>query len=167
MPPSVRRQLARVTYLIPPALLVALLVLWVRSALPEHFFLFSRAGALRLVFVDGNWVTLFATQGGVPPVVNRRLDELRMSARQRWEVAGVEFVAGPGQGSGTFSEDYRLLSVSYLYLLLPTFVASAWCLFAMRRAAPRWRAGHCHTCGYDLRGGTSTCPECGETSAGK
>jgi len=63
------------------------------------------------------------------------------------------------------------LGVARLALRLVPFVATAAC-FAIaatgalraRRVASRLRGGLCPACGYDLRGTTGRCPECGAPS---
>ena len=42
--------------------------------------------------------------------------------------------------------------------LLPTLRLAAW---LRRKRRERYRPGLCRHCGYDLRGGQQTCPECG------
>jgi hypothetical protein len=159
MPLTTMRRLRALPYLIPPALLLVILGLWWRSTLPERAFVFSRAGAVRLVFAEAEWAGGFADQAENRPAINDRINLLRSLARSRWEFAGVESIAGPGRRGG--ADQYRVFSLSYAYLAVPTAAASAWSLAAMRRSAARWRTGHCRTCGYDLRGGNTTCPECG------
>lgn len=66
------------------------------------------------------------------------------------------YAAGSWQPDGT----YWLLTVP---LWLPTVAAGAvfaWSVLRFR-AAPRWPAGCCRACGYDLRSGHRRCPECG------
>ena len=55
------------------------------------------------------------------------------------------------------------LYVPYGYLLLLPAVSLALCILSWRRQNSVARAGHCRSCGYDLRATPQSCPECGAT----
>ena len=79
-------------------------------------------------------------------------------ARWGWLLPHYENQVSVGSG------DRGVLSVPYLpVLLLSGILPGVWVRgFAhRRRAARRARAGRCPACGYDLRGTTHRCPECG------
>jgi hypothetical protein len=57
-----------------------------------------------------------------------------------------------------------ILAISHLILvllLLPIFMLRGWRRYSARVGRRREARGLCPTCGYDLRGGQSRCPECG------
>jgi len=161
-----KRWLARAPYLVAPAILAAVVLLWARSYLPSEFFAFSREGRLILVFVDkptsGMFVHGAISEGIVDidgPYVEQTLGSLRSSARTHMSDPGLELIFGPAGGGGW--AQYRILAVSYAYIASVLALLSAWSILALRRARPRWLDGHCRTCGYDIRENTERCPECG------
>jgi hypothetical protein len=64
----------------------------------------------------------------------------------------------------TYGGTYRRISMPGLYIIMLTLVLP---LFESKRAITesrrdrRWRHGLCPCCGYDLRGSSRVCPECG------
>jgi hypothetical protein len=48
----------------------------------------------------------------------------------------------------------------WMIALVALSLPAHWLMRALR-ARGRWKRGHCVVCGYDLRGSTSRCPECG------
>jgi hypothetical protein len=62
--------------------------------------------------------------------------------------------------------EIRLVSLPHWFLALLFAILPAVHLRAAIRSRRRHRAGHCPTCGYDLRATPERCPECGtEASA--
>jgi hypothetical protein len=86
------------------------------------------------------------------------------------------FSVASGDGSMHFGEalqgpiignnvPYRSLRVSYFFAgLLALVLPVAWYAGYVARRTRR-RAGHCPSCGYDLRATPGSCPECGGTSS--
>ncbi len=67
---------------------------------------------------------------------------------------------GPNSRPEVRSKTWIIVFPPWLLLLpLATYVATRAVLFLRR--AQRHAAGHCPTCGYDLRATTERCPECG------
>ena len=59
------------------------------------------------------------------------------------------------------------LHLPYWSLLTLAATTSALLIFLCIRSLRRARRGFCLSCGYDLRGSTGTCPECGAEIAGR
>jgi len=97
--------------------------------------------------------------------------EVRAKREAEWNAGLIERQMGPWRfhhvGGG------RVIAVCYpglfgnLVLLCGGIIVARRVEGALRRRRdPRCRPGHCHACGYDLRGNASgTCPECGTPTA--
>ena len=62
----------------------------------------------------------------------------------------------------------RFWVMPFWFLQIVSMVAAAWIVprvILMRRNARREAAGHCRSCGYDLRATPDRCPECGRETA--
>jgi hypothetical protein len=62
--------------------------------------------------------------------------------------------------------DYRYsLWVPHWFLALLFAIPGLWPIRVWRRTRQRGQSGLCVKCGYDLRGGSEKCPECGQAAA--
>jgi len=69
-------------------------------------------------------------------------------------------LSGDGKLPGAFGQS-RWIAVPYLTPLLPCAALPVMMLAGALRPRRRRRQGLCRQCGYDLRGVTEKCPECG------
>jgi hypothetical protein len=175
---------ARVVTVIALALLALGVTAWVRSYLPEYGTLRAHRGSLVLLFygqeqaqridpannpsVEETFVT--PSYPGRPP---RRRDTRQVLENARawasaptWQPgkeplalswAGFELIAN----SNLLSEGYFVAAAPFWALCPPPAIVAAWGLWRARRERAWRRQGRCRRCGYDLRGSSDTCPECG------
>jgi hypothetical protein len=183
----------RVLTVVAAVLLAACAAAWLRSYLPEYWTLRAHQGSLVLLFygtdaathIDpANHPSVEETFGNpqYPGRPTRRWDTeqalrnarswAKGSARATppplsWRAAGFELIANHAK----LSAGYFIVAAPFWALCLPPAGVMAWGLSRWRRQR-RWRdSGRCRNCGYDLRGSSDACPECGtqmarQTSAG-
>ena len=96
--------------------------------------------------------------------------------RTRWEpsppaddVPDPEALAWAGfhwqQGDAVYGGPFTLVGVPYWFLMAAAGALPMTWLVVRARARHRLNAGHCTTCGYDLRASPARCPECGGAAA--
>jgi hypothetical protein len=193
-PPSrTRRWFTRVQAVIAMAsLIVALAVfaLWI-AAINYRGIVISKFGPRGFeVMCNGRLIAVWLYRGypAATPMTRTRGDS---SQRHEWGYPKYEFASEGGGGGGSFFEliqfsghtDYRGhgdaaadFQATWTAYGMPAWVPIAvftafplyWILVpirAARRRAKRRRLGQCETCGYDLRGSSDRCPECGSDIA--
>ena len=147
-------------------LCVAVIVLWVRSYwrwdhVSRHEF---EPGRQRICAWDSNrgrtslnWGALPSTPDTASSVMWMRTSgpprNVPATVRQRWLYEYQVTVNG--------AETIRYLAVHDVWLVVITSVMPARWLLGVRRRRRLTHAGHCPTCGYDLRATPGRCPECG------
>jgi hypothetical protein len=86
-------------------------------------------------------------------------------SNSKWQRAGVYVDRGTYPDALGVNRPYLIVQAPYLWLLyilgLPLLVSAALTAFRKIRSRIRRGRGRCSHCGYDLRGGGNTCPECG------
>ncbi len=138
---------------------LAVLVLWVRSYLPEYMGMRASQGRLILIFGHPQWVDTFGPS-------NPRLDAESMIATARsisggdlktsdWRVMGFELIVAHT------SWGFTVLVIPFWFLFLPLAAVSVAIFAIHRRQERRARSNCCLKCGYDLRATPKRCPECG------
>jgi hypothetical protein len=148
---------ARLVAFLPPALLLLVLLLWLRSYLPDDFYCRPVHGRVVLFYLNGpysHWLEPTATDHQGADIA---LDQLASGSDLRFRFAGVEVLASNWNVYPTFA----VLAVPFGWLALPLAVASGWSIASYRRRRAWAATGRCRQCGYDLRATTTTCPECG------
>jgi hypothetical protein len=159
---------------------------WLRSYLPEHLHVGTSDGKLLLLFADDELTSFWqlSYRGGNAEAAKGE----PIPTVQLWKkVQGNQFItpavyASPGpriptnmppvaagalgvvvvtESSGAGRMDYTLVAIPLLYIALAFAVGPVAWLVQRRRTRERRRLGHCARCGYDLRGSTDRCPECG------
>ena len=159
-------------------LLLASVALWIRSAFradrldventTSHYLLTSGKGTLYFVAVHWRFTgTGTSAQFSLPPDAARAV--LGWSADFGFDWFVSNHGRFPGISYRHFAYPNSVMSgaayegtLSYAW---PTALSSIlplwWGIRRMRR--PRFPAGHCQKCGYDLRATPARCPECGAT----
>ena len=179
------RRLSNVLTLLSFLLLLAVVVFWVRSYLPDHFFFRWVDGRLMVVTApagldaqllirgyfgeeaaDGDpRQFLQQTRGGQPPYAPLLPGAATPPppAFKIHNVLGIE--AASVYFFGNEPPRYRVVTIPAPYLALPLAVLPAAWLVRRLRQRRRAGAGRCANCGYDLRGSPGRCPECGSNAA--
>lgn len=160
-----RTRLGRWPYLLPPLALAAVLLLWVRSYLPDYCFVRVHEGRIAVFFVSGSVAARFDPAHPNYLETDHAISNCRQLAQARGgPVAGV---AGFEWIGIDFKNQYQsVLLIPLWALALAALGASVWAWLAYRRHRDRDRPGHCDRCGYDLKGNVSgVCPECGGAAA--
>jgi hypothetical protein len=134
---------------------------WVRSYLPTHLHLESVDGAL----------TILSWEGLIPPdpqsdnfnpdtekFVGVRTLLKNISHTSDWQLLGFRSIRG---GGIFYRVTYHIVAIPYWIIVPPAAVLPILWLGARRRQRMRAKAGHCLSCGYDLRESRDKCPECG------
>jgi hypothetical protein len=156
------RRLFRVVAFLPAALLALVLLLWLRSYLPDDFYCRPVKGRLVLFFLNGSysrWLQPASPdhQGG-----EMVLQTLASGADVHVRLLGIELVASNGNVFPAFA----ILAVPFAWLAVPLAAASVWSVTTYRRRRAWASPGRCRQCGYDLRGTAGPCPECGTPREG-
>jgi hypothetical protein len=151
---------------------LALLVLCVRSFWrndslfiengPRGYFVSSARGRMGIIEVSGSWhprrfhyaVYDLATDGAVLTTIARSKDTKDL---------GI-LLSGNGKLPGVFGQS-RWIAIPYLTPLVPCAALPVMMTLAAWRRRRRKRRGLCGQCGYDLRGSSDVCPECGTAAA--
>lgn len=71
------------------------------------------------------------------------------------------YVLVEGSGSNRSARSHTAIRMPHWVALMIALIPAAVIFRRYRRDRRRLREGLCITCGYDLRGGTTRCPECG------
>ncbi len=174
----VARQLFTLCSAVSLVLSVAVCVLWVRS----------RSGDVTPpVAVNGRCVQVYTYHGAAhlywswstPPEGTLLLDQWEKTTvsdphrtfdglfgiapslcLQLASVESCDDAADPTIGTGFTYVHVPLWMPATVVMLLPL----VW-VWPRLRARAQWSAGHCTSCGYDLRGSPERCPECGTAGA--
>jgi len=145
---------------------------WIRSYLPENFFLRLHKGSLVLIFAGEQYAEGIdpanypvSMVGLGPPGSSRRLREdtaqvlararLSASRNRQWRAMGFEVIASDMR----FGHFVVVIPFWAIFLPLAGLTSWAWVRWYRRR---EWQQpGRCQKCGYDLRATSDRCPECG------
>ena len=139
-------------------LLAVVAVSWVRSYLPEQFHFRSYEGRILLIFSAKQWVNLFDAEGRLS--TDEVLDTIASVTPSDPSAVQARF-AGFEVAVSDRQTGFWLFAVPHWAVTLPLAAAVGWGLWLGRRPARRATRGLCPSCGYDLRGSTERCPECG------
>jgi hypothetical protein len=157
---SVSARFRNFLLLLPILLLALVLLLWARSYLPEHTFFRSHQGRLMIFFVAGGYAQWFDSNTTQYHSTEEAMDMCRRIAQVqplplvRW--AGFEWA------DLNFKSSYPgFVAIPYWAISVVLAALSWWGLARRRSGRERLLPGHCHACGYDLRGSNGKCPECG------
>lgn len=175
-----RRFRVRLVSLVSLILLVAALVLWLRTReYGDIVGFYTPAGHLQalasdragfLIFLSdvpfGREYRLSADAMSVPAdEFNQLHDWLYDKTREKWHFAGFRLAQGKLDLTASMAPKYTALIVPY-WLLAALFAVAP--LGSFRRLLIRHlrrRRRQCLNCGYDLRHSAERCPECGTTIA--
>jgi hypothetical protein len=151
------RRLFRVVAFLPPALLGVVVLLWLRSYLPDDFYCRPVKGRLVLFFLNGTysrWLQPAAPdhQGGEIVV-----EQLANGADVHVRLLGIEVAASQRD----LFPGFAILAIPFVWLAVPLAGVSVWSVTTYRRRRAWAAPGRCSRCGYDLRGSAGPCPECG------
>jgi len=138
---------------------VAIVALWVRSYRVSDDVAVSgtvlgKSSLGRVALINHREVMVFVPNDG-------DLARLRDDADQYWRFAGIERFGSTNYEGSRFT--VTSASDGLLAGILFSFVTLRALIVAIRRY--RYPAGHCRTCGYDLRATPARCPECGTVPA--
>lgn len=160
-------------------LAVGFLVLWISCRWWSFQYFDAPGGWIRsAVFVDDGflmtcfWVPWSESsmiqppgQPGFQPATDGRWwRDPELSPQPDFVFLGITFIRTSRAGVG-MGLDWFYLPLAYVAALLtvPAWIQLGRWIFFPRR---RYRRGSCQRCGYDLRGSTGVCPECGTQPAG-
>jgi hypothetical protein len=158
------------------------IVFWVRSQMYDEWYIFSswrsdasgtHATIQRITSLKGS-VQLKLSRVTVAKTSDARYTQTfktfvigmrgyhREAARSRLLVPGFQFKHERLRG-GSFvqSSSNWTVGTPYFAVVLLTALLPCVYLIQMRRGREGRKAGHCLSCGYDLRASTDRCPECG------
>jgi hypothetical protein len=162
----------RAAALVSSLLLLLCVAAWVRSYLPEYFFLRVHRGALVLVFAGEQFareidpvnhpiVGMPQARGNFPYDTEQILSQARQWAGRRpkgygalWQAGGFEVIAYD------MRVGYFVLVIPFWMMCIPLAALTAWTWVHWHRQRQRQLPGRCHKCGYDIRASTDRCPEC-------
>jgi hypothetical protein len=137
------------------------LLLWLRSYLPEDFYCHPADGRLLLFFVNGEHSQRLQRTNAHYQGAKQEWEDLRSGIDNdiRFQLLGIEVL-----GSRNILPGHFAVAIPFAWVALPLAAASApWVVQYARRR--RWhRTGQCLNCGYDLRGTPDRCPECGRAA---
>ena len=150
--------------LLPILLLVFVLLLWIRSYLPEHTFFRSHQGRILIFFVAGGYAQWFDSSSTQFHSTEEAVDMCRRIAQVQplpsHNALGFEWT------DLNFKSSYPgFIAVPYWAIAIPLAALSVWAFLRRRAHRDHLLAGHCRACGYDLRGSAEKCPECGAIRA--
>jgi len=159
------------------AVLLLCILFWVRSYLPDYWTLRPHRGSLTLVFYGRDNAIYIDPLNNPTSAVRRPWDaeQTLKSARAwadsstmtpkpaSWRALGFELIFN----RVSLTQGYFVLGLPFWPAALALAGATAWGAARWHRSQTRLRHGHCRACGYDLRGSSGTCPECGTTPAGE
>jgi len=151
------RRPSRVVAVLPLALLVLVLLLWLRSYLPDDFYCRPVKGRLVLFFLNGSysrWLQPAAAESLGGELV---VEQLVSAADIHVRLLGFEV----NDSRGNTYPAYAIVAIPFVWLAVPLAAASAWSVTTYRRRRAWASGGLCRQCGYDLRGSAGACPECG------
>jgi hypothetical protein len=155
----VRRRLLNLLAILSALLCVIVVVLWVRSYLPEQFHPRSYKGRILLIFAAKQHVHLFSSDDR-----NYPLDETirQIYSYTSGDPGAVQFgFAGFEVALSDREYGFWFFAVPHWAIAVPLAAAAGWGWWAGRRRSRREKAGRCLRCGYDLRASGERCPECG------
>ena len=141
---------------LPVPLLILVLLLWIRSYLPEHFFIRSHQGQIVLFLVnEPRWFDSSSNQYQTSPALVTYLERIAsVQGLRDWQWLGFRMVGMERDYSG-------MIFVPYWFVALLLAIPSMWWFLTRRARRLRSLPGHCRECGYDLRESHDKCPECG------
>lgn len=135
---------------------------WLRSFLPTPVRFESVDGSLMMVWSEGVIPSgpdsdLFNPAGdGKFMGIRELMKTISVKSDKQW--LGFRSISG---GGVFHAQSYRIVAIPYWALIPPSAILPILWFLSRRRQQHRHRAGHCHTCGYDLRESKEKCPECG------
>lgn len=155
------------------ASLLLCILFWIRSYLPDYWIVRAHRGSLLVVFYGRDHAIYIDPEhhpsGGAAP--RRRWDtEQTLNSARGW-ADGITITPMPASWRGAgfelifnrvnLAQGYFVLGLPFWLAALALAGATAWGAVHWHRSRARLREGHCRACGYDLRGSSGTCPECG------
>jgi hypothetical protein len=158
------RRLRSFVLLLPILLLGLVLLLWARSYLPEHTCFRSHQGRLLIFFVAGDFVLWFDRSSPQYHSSEATVDYCRRVAQVQplpsYRIAGFEWT------DLNFKSSFPgFIAIPYWAIATALAALSTWAMLRRRSLRERSLPGHCRACGYDLRGSSEKCPECGMATA--
>jgi hypothetical protein len=171
-----KRWLFNLTAAVSLALLVALLILWMRSYRVGDDIGINAASGSRYFLRTGGGELALEAMSGDPPDPNRPRFQWTTDPRRTNGVYMIQrnslvrrlgfWIDRSSYRRSGVTITSRSLMMPFLVPLLVAAVAPAlWVRAERRRRKARHLAGHCSTCGYDLRATPDRCPECGAVPA--
>src|SRR6266550_5914103 len=157
-------RLRSLALLLPILLLGLVLLLWARSYLPDQTHFRSHQGRMLIFFVTGGYVLWFdpssAQYSGSETAVEycRRVAQVQSLPMLR--LGGFEWT------DLNFKSSFPgFVAIPYWFIATVLGALSPWAILRRRSQRDHFLPGHCHACGYDLRGSNGKCPECGRDTS--
>jgi hypothetical protein len=151
--------------------LVVCVLMWVRSYLPQYWMIRAHRGTLLLVFYSRDQATFIDPLRATTGTPRRPWDTVQtLNGARSWaDSSAVTPRPASWRGAGfelifnrvDLAQGYFVLGVPFWLAALALAGATAWGAVHGHRGRSRLREGHCRGCGYDLRGSSGACPECG------
>jgi hypothetical protein len=149
--------------LLPILLLGLVLLLWIRSYLPEYTFVRSHQGRVFIFFVAGGYAQWFDSSNTSFHSTEETVDMCRRIAQVQPLPSHIAW--GFEWTDLNFKSSYPgFIAIPYWAIAIPLAALSIWAFLRCRARRDRLLPGHCRACGYDLRGSADKCPECGQQS---
>jgi len=154
-----RRRLLKLCGYVSLLACLAILVLWIRSYLPEYLGMRASQGKLILIFAHSQWSDNFDIGRNVPDAQSMIATARSVSGGDfritDWRVMGFEIIVAHT------SWGFTVLVIPFWFMFLPLAAASIAAFSIHQRQERRVRLNCCLKCGYDLRATPEKCPECG------
>jgi len=134
---------------------------WLRSFLPAPLRFESVDGALMLVWSEGVIPSgpdadIFNPASEKFMGIRELMKSINIRSDRKW--MGFRAITS---GGVFHAQNYHIFAIPYWVLVPPTALLPISWILSRRRQRHRASAGHCLSCGYDLRESKDKCPECG------
>jgi hypothetical protein len=159
-----RRQLRQALWALPIVLIGLVLLLWLRSYLPDDMFVRSHRGRVVIFFAASfesrHFDRSVESYSSTPGELNRCRRIAFARNQPVHEIIGFESI-----GIAPDADQICALLIPYWFIVLMMCAATVWWWVVYHSRRDRRLPGHCRGCGYDLRGSQGQCPECGTPTA--